>query len=249
MLKILFYGMMLAVVISTILIQNSHADSTQIPSWIKNNAKWWSQGQVDDSDFIKGIQYLIQKGIMRIPAQANSNITSTLQHIPSWVKTTAGWWSSGQVGDQDFVKGIQYLVDVKIIKIDYPVFVITSSAFENNGTIPAKYTCDGNNTQPPIEISGIPQNTKSLALTVVDVDAPSGPFTHGWCGTSLQIVLVFQEMKHSNFLKGSQVLAQMDTRDHVLPLVSIDISLRYTHLILFLIWILVLHEVVWNKPL
>ncbi|SRR5579885_42582 len=178
MLKILFYGMMLAVVISTILIQNSHADSTQIPSWIKNNAKWWSQGQVDDSDFIKGIQYLIQKGIMRIPAQANSNITSTLQHIPSWVKTTAGWWSSGQVGDQDFVKGIQYLVDVKIIKIDYPVFVITSSAFENNGTIPAKYTCDGNNTQPPIEISGIPQNTKSLALTVVDVDAPSGPFTH-----------------------------------------------------------------------
>ena len=37
--------------------------------------------------------------------------------IPSWVKKTAGWWSSGQVGDQDFVKGIQWLVSNGIIVV------------------------------------------------------------------------------------------------------------------------------------
>ena len=52
----------------------------------------------------------------------NSNTTSTSNGtqnvvIPQWVKKTAGWWSSGQVGDQDFVKGIQWLVTNGIIVV------------------------------------------------------------------------------------------------------------------------------------
>ena len=35
--------------------------------------------------------------------------------IPSWIKKTAGWWASGQVGDQDFVKGIEWLISNNII--------------------------------------------------------------------------------------------------------------------------------------
>ncbi|HKU32284.1 MAG TPA: hypothetical protein VJR22_00375, partial [Candidatus Nitrosotalea sp.] len=98
---------------------NSQSGGTQtavIPSWVKTTAGWWSKGQVGDSDFIKGIQYLIQKGIMQIP-QSGSGSTSGSQSIPSWVKTTAGWWSSGQVGDQDFVKGIQWLISNGIITV------------------------------------------------------------------------------------------------------------------------------------
>lgn len=57
-------------------------------------------------------------------------------------------------------------------------FVLSSSAFENSGTIPSQYTCDGDSISPPLAISGVPQTAKSLALTVVDVDAPKGPFTH-----------------------------------------------------------------------
>ncbi|MDE1765336.1 MAG: YbhB/YbcL family Raf kinase inhibitor-like protein [Thaumarchaeota archaeon] len=57
-------------------------------------------------------------------------------------------------------------------------FVISSTAFENNGTIPLQYTCDGDGISPPLVMSGVPKTAKSLALTVVDVDAPSGPFTH-----------------------------------------------------------------------
>ncbi len=100
---------------------NSNSTTTNgklsIPSWVKTTAGWWSKGQVGDQDFVKGIQYLIQQGIMQIPTQQGSSATSGTQQIPSWVKTTAGWWSSGQVGDQDFVKGIQWLISNGIITV------------------------------------------------------------------------------------------------------------------------------------
>lgn len=59
-----------------------------------------------------------------------------------------------------------------------PMITITSSAFKNGDLIPAKYTCDGSNTTPPFDISGVPQNAKSLAIIVDDPDAPSGNFNH-----------------------------------------------------------------------
>jgi len=40
--------------------------TTQIPTWIKNNAGWWSEGLINDYDFVSGIQYLISNGIMKI---------------------------------------------------------------------------------------------------------------------------------------------------------------------------------------
>ncbi len=88
----------------------------QIPAWIKNDAKWWSQGQMVDSEFVQGIQYLIKQGIVKIP-QTHSD-SSLSKQIPSWVKTNAGWWASGQISDNDFVKGIEYLVSSGIIRVD-----------------------------------------------------------------------------------------------------------------------------------
>jgi len=41
-------------------------DSEGIPAWIKNNADWWSQGLISDDDFVKGIQYLVENGIIRV---------------------------------------------------------------------------------------------------------------------------------------------------------------------------------------
>ena len=40
------------------------------------------------------------------------------QEVPSWIKNTAGWWAEGSIGDGDFVKGIEFLVNEKIIQID-----------------------------------------------------------------------------------------------------------------------------------
>ena len=39
---------------------------TSIPGWIKNNAGWWADGQIDDGSFVSGLQWLISNGIMKI---------------------------------------------------------------------------------------------------------------------------------------------------------------------------------------
>ena len=49
---------------------------------------------------------------------------------------------------------------------------ITSTAFEHGGSIPAAYTCEGDDRSPPLVFHDVPPSTKSLALIVDDPDAP-----------------------------------------------------------------------------
>ena len=55
---------------------------------------------------------------------------------------------------------------------------ITSEAFNDRTYIPIKYTCDGENVNPPLTIHNIPLETKSLVLIVDDPDALSGVCVH-----------------------------------------------------------------------
>ena len=55
---------------------------------------------------------------------------------------------------------------------------VRSVAFSHGGHIPPKYTCEGENVNPPLEIGGLPENTKSLALLVEDPDARKEDFAH-----------------------------------------------------------------------
>jgi len=55
---------------------------------------------------------------------------------------------------------------------------VSSPVFQNNGFIPAKYTCDGDDINPPLRIEGIPKETVSLVLIVDDPDAPMGTWDH-----------------------------------------------------------------------
>jgi Raf kinase inhibitor-like YbhB/YbcL family protein len=58
------------------------------------------------------------------------------------------------------------------------VLTVKSQAFENNKLIPKKYTCDGENVNPPLTIEGAPEGAKSLVLIVDDPDAPMGTWDH-----------------------------------------------------------------------
>jgi Raf kinase inhibitor-like YbhB/YbcL family protein len=53
-----------------------------------------------------------------------------------------------------------------------------SPAFANGTRIPTKYTCAGQDVSPPLRWSGVPEKAKSIALLMIDLNAPGGPFTH-----------------------------------------------------------------------
>lgn len=62
--------------------------------------------------------------------------------------------------------------------VQQEIMKITSPAFGDYQAIPKKYTCDGEDINPPLVIEGVPIEAKSLVLIVDDPDSPSGNFTH-----------------------------------------------------------------------
>ena len=99
------------------LVESKETQSPTIPSWIKNNAGWWADGQIDDNSFVQGIQWLIKEGIMKIPPTTQGTGSAGNQ-IPDWIKNNAGWWADGQIDDNSFVQGIQWLIKEGIMKIE-----------------------------------------------------------------------------------------------------------------------------------
>jgi Raf kinase inhibitor-like YbhB/YbcL family protein len=72
------------------------------------------------------------------------------------------------------------------------VLKLTSTAFQENGLIPTKYTCDGKNVNPPLEIESIPADVKSLVLIVEDPDAPVGTWLH-WILWNIPVTHIIHE--------------------------------------------------------
>jgi hypothetical protein len=86
----------------------------KVPEWIKNNAKWWSINVIPDSEFVDGLEHLIDNGIIRIPS-AEPSLSGTI--IPEWIKITAKWWSNNDISDDEFIMAVEYLVKEGIIRI------------------------------------------------------------------------------------------------------------------------------------
>ena len=89
--------------------------NVSIPKWVKNTAKMWSQGDLQDSEFTNAIQYLISKGVMHVPHGVSG--ASSTQTIPTWLKHSTGMWSGGQITDDEFVQSIQWLITKGIIQV------------------------------------------------------------------------------------------------------------------------------------
>lgn len=86
-----------------------------IPDWVKDLGKWWSDGTINDQEFLTGIKYMIENGIITIPQTTPGQTNS--QPIPYWVKNNAKWWSQGTISDADFVAGLQYLIQNGIMNV------------------------------------------------------------------------------------------------------------------------------------
>ena len=73
---------------------------------------------------------------------------------------------------------------------------ITSPAFEHDEPIPAKYSCDGENVSPHLDISNLPEETLALALIMDDPDAPGGTWDH-WIAYDIDPVAAIDEGDHA----------------------------------------------------
>ena len=69
---------------------------------------------------------------------------------------------------------------------DIAALHISSPEFETHGFIPPRFTCDGANVNPPININDIPSTAKSLALIMDDPDAPIRPWVH-WLAWNIPV--------------------------------------------------------------
>jgi len=107
-----------------------------IPDWINNIAKWWSEDKISDSEFINSIEFLINNKIIVIQIQENSDVETT-EKIPSWIKLNAGWWSNEEIDDKTFLQGIEFLVETGIIHVSLPSKEIVE--FSGNSPLFTKY--------------------------------------------------------------------------------------------------------------
>ena len=90
---------------------------TKIPEWIKNNAKWWADGAIDDNSFKQGIQHMIKENIISISDLPKTSAVSE-DKIPDWIKNNARWWADGTIDESEFVNGLKYMVEKGIIGVD-----------------------------------------------------------------------------------------------------------------------------------
>ncbi|HET6458653.1 MAG TPA: fibronectin type III domain-containing protein [Nitrosopumilaceae archaeon] len=168
-------------------ISASAQQSSSIPSWVKNTAKWWHENSIGDDEFMKGIQYLIQQKIIKI--SDTSQGSQSMQHVPPWVKNTAGFWADGKTSDGDFTKAIEYLVNVGIIQIGTGS-TQTSIPTPTPPVIPP--------TPPPT------QQTPNLNSTI---SSNTQPYTESLVGTGINLKIVNNTASGTLSLNGKQYSA------------------------------------------
>ncbi len=108
------------------LAQNSN-DDTNIPSWFKNNAKWWKEDRLSDRDIINAMENLLKRGIIKLdstkiksgPALPESNLflppNKDGASMPSYVKNIFASWEEGVFSDSDVANIIKFLIEANII--------------------------------------------------------------------------------------------------------------------------------------
>jgi hypothetical protein len=93
--------------ITTFTIEND--GTIGIPYWIKDISKLWTNGQMNDLEFAKSIQFLIDENII-----FNSKPGQELK-IPEWFKITTSWWANNLIPDTIYGDSLQFLIDDRII--------------------------------------------------------------------------------------------------------------------------------------
>jgi type VI secretion system secreted protein Hcp len=88
----------------------------KVPVWIKKNGKWWAEKQISDTEFINGIQFMIQQKIILVSGEPTESVQADVP-VPEWVRNNAGWWADNLISEDEFVKALEFLIQNGIIRI------------------------------------------------------------------------------------------------------------------------------------
>ena len=122
--------------------------SEGIPEWVKNNASWWSERQISQTEFTNGLEFLINEGIIYIPP-TEPGPPGPDKIIPDWVRNTAGWWADDYIPDSDFINAIQYLVSVGLIEVKVSTPEPVEEIVEIKKSVPLMLLVEGYDTVTP----------------------------------------------------------------------------------------------------
>ncbi len=115
------------VTFSPIAFAQNPNDDTNVPSWFKNNVKWWKEEKLSDEEIINAIKNLVKREIIKLDStkiKSGSTLPETRLFLPpnkdgagmpSYVKNTFVSWEEGSVSDSDVANTIKFLVEANII--------------------------------------------------------------------------------------------------------------------------------------
>ena len=84
-----------------------------IPKWVKDTTNWWLMKEINEQDFLRSVEYMIEKNIIRIPAVEEVENKKNISEI----RINLNLWSQNESSDQEFFKIVQWLVDNRFIEI------------------------------------------------------------------------------------------------------------------------------------
>ena len=94
-----------------------YEDPVPLPSWIQDYAGLWATGEISDSVFVTGIEFLLENKIIMISnIPPSGNISG--DEIPDWIRNNAHWWSQNLISENEFVNSLKFLIQEGIITIN-----------------------------------------------------------------------------------------------------------------------------------
>jgi len=115
-----------------IALAQSPNDDTNVPSWFKNNVKWWKEEKLSDEEIINAIENLVKREIIKLDSTKIKSGTSLPETklflppnkdgagMPNYVKNTFVSWEEGSVSDSDVTNTIKFLIEANIIILSTP---------------------------------------------------------------------------------------------------------------------------------
>ncbi len=108
-------------------VQYSFAESeVEIPGWVRQIAKFYSEGSTSDAEFSNALEHLIKTGVITSPrisiideeTKFMNEVTGNENPVvvPSWIQNNAKWFAEGMIGPTEFAQGIEFMIANEIIK-------------------------------------------------------------------------------------------------------------------------------------